>query len=126
MRGLAPPAGRRSKRCRARRAARIPVAFAALKTLMHGYLRRGEDGAPLPEVHGTFLDAETAVQLVANTDILRSRALAGAYARLRSAGADVRDFHSITIDRDRVAAYAVALMTPADARRVRRSGDVAA
>jgi CRISPR-associated protein Csx17 len=93
--------------------ARIPVAFAALKTLMHGYLRRGEDGAPLPEVHGTFLDAETAVQLVANTDILRSRALAGAYARLRSAGADVRDFHSITIDRDRVAAYAVALMTPA-------------
>jgi CRISPR-associated protein Csx17 len=92
--------------------ARVPVAFAALKTLVYGYLPRTDVVAAATE-HATYIDAETSIQLVADTEPMRLRSLSGAYARLRNAGADVRDFRRATIEAGRTGAYALGLLTPA-------------
>jgi len=89
----------------------VPVAFAALKTLVHGY-QPEIDGRRDFDAHATFLDADTASQLVSRSAIFRKRAFARAYLRLRSAGADARNFSEVSVDAATARTFVAMLMVP--------------
>jgi CRISPR-associated protein Csx17 len=84
----------------------VPAAFAAMKTLVHGFRAIAASNEP---GNITYLDVETAYQLAAGKT---RRALEGAHARLRASGADVRDFRSAAIDRQDAAAFIASLTVP--------------
>ncbi len=86
----------------------VPVAFAALKTLVYGF-RPNETVADTAYAKTTYLDDETAHQLEAGKT---QRALHGAFNRLRAAGADVRDFRLASIERSAESTFIAGLFVP--------------
>lgn len=95
----------------------VPAHFSALKTLVDGWHADELKGAAAI-ANATYLDAETASQLVAG---LTPRALAGAYRRLRSAGMAVRDFRAASIEDTSTFVAALTIPIKAGTRRALRN-----